>query len=227
MNTPQGRTRPAAATVFGLIIALFALPAITTGYRFIWGQSQTTLTYVLRELVLFLVLGVLLWIVRRKEGLSFESIGWKGTAYGRSLLWALLVVVLCIAGLAACFGVIHLLDLPFGGGDSRGAFAPPLAAMLITVIRAGVVEEVFYRGYAISRLKTLTGSTSIAVAVPLVIFAAAHYRQGSGGILIAFVTGAIITAVFMKKRDLLALIVAHFLIDFVPNIVLPLFSVTD
>jgi membrane protease YdiL (CAAX protease family) len=64
----------------------------------------------------------------------------------------------------------------------------------------------------------------LAGLVPLTIFAVSHYRQGVGGIVAEFVLGGILTAFYMKFRDLLANITAHFLADFVLNVVLPLVS---
>ena len=64
----------------------------------------------------------------------------------------------------------------------------------------------------------------MAGLVPLTIFAVSHYRQGVGGIVAEFVLGGILTAFYMKFRDLLANITAHFLADFVLNVVLPLVS---
>jgi membrane protease YdiL (CAAX protease family) len=184
------------------------------------GTAQTTTTWCLRELAFFAALGVLLWIVRGGERLPFASLGWSERGIRSSLLWGLYGALLCAVGLAAAFGLIHVLGLRFGG--EGGGFSPPMGAMLLTVIRAAIVEEVFYRGYAIDRIARLTGSRALAIALPLAVFAAAHYRQGAGGVLVALILGGILTAVFVKRRDLLAVIVAHFLVDFVPNLVLPL-----
>jgi membrane protease YdiL (CAAX protease family) len=49
-----------------------------------------------------------------------------------------------------------------------------------------------------------------------------HYRQGVGGIVAVFVLGGILTAFYIKFRDLLANITEHFLGDFVLNVALPL-----
>jgi len=166
-------------------------------------------------------LGALLWIVSSRERLPLTSIGLLTEKTGRSLLWGLLGAVLCAIGLAACLGVISYLGLPFGG-EAKSGFHAPLWATLITVLRAAVIEEVFYRGYAIERLERLTGSTPIAASLPLIVFAVAHYRQGMAGILIALVMGGILSMLFVKRRDLLAVIAAHFIIDFIPNIVLPM-----
>jgi uncharacterized protein len=74
------------------------------------------------------------------------------------------------------------------------------------------------------RLQSLSGNKVSASLLPLIIFAAGHYRQGLGGIVSAFVLGAIFTVFYLKYRDLLANITAHFLADFVLNVILPLVS---
>jgi membrane protease YdiL (CAAX protease family) len=209
-------------TIARLAHALLARPALAAGYRRLVGAAQTTATWCLRELAFFAVLGAVLWIVRHGERLPFASLGWRAEGLGRSLLWGLYGALFCAAGLAAALGLIHLLGLRFGGEGS--GFTPPMWAMLLTVVRAAIVEEVLYRGYAIDRIARLTGSRALAVALPLAVFALAHYRQGAGGILIALILGGILTAVFLKRRDLLSVVVAHFLVDFVPNLVLPLLA---
>jgi membrane protease YdiL (CAAX protease family) len=42
--------------------------------------------------------------------------------------------------------------------------------------------------------------------------------------LIALVLGGILTGFYLWKRNLVANIFAHFLIDFIPNVLLPLFA---
>lgn len=216
-NAAKGWTR------VGLGIALFALPLLTTFFRLALGPPQSAIEYVAREVVLFAAFGALLWIIARGEKRPFTSIGWHTEKPVRSLLWGLLGAVLCAVALVACIGIISVLGLKFGG-DGKTAFSPPAWAVLITVFRAGVIEEAFYRGYAIDRVQLLTGNRFVAIALPLLVFAAAHYRQGAGGVLIALAMGGILTALFVKRRDLLAVMTAHFIVDFIPNVLLPLFS---
>ena len=94
------------------------------------------------------------------------------------------------------------------GYDPRGRASP------------GISEEVLYRGYAIERLQSITGSKWIAAAISLILFAAFHFRQGLAGVVLAFVLGAILTAFYLWKRNLVANITAHFLVDFIPNVLL-------
>lgn len=49
-------------------------------------------------------------------------------------------------------------------------------------------------------------------------------HEQTSGVIAAFVLGGILTATYMRYRDLLANITAHFLGDFVLNVVLPLVS---
>ena len=123
------------------------------------------------------------------------------------------------AGIAACLVVFQVIGLSYGSSSGP---AVPLGVSLLLYARAGIAEEVFYRGYAIERIEALTGSRAIAAAIPLLIFAGSHFSQGLAGILITFVLGAIATAFYLWKRNLLILIIAHFMVDFVPNVLLPL-----
>ena len=121
-------------------------------------------------------------------------------------------------GIAACLAVFPLIGLSYGSSSGP---AVPLGVSLLLYARAGIAEEVFYRGYAIERIEALTGNRAIAAAVPLLIFAIGHFSQGIAGILITLVIGAIATAIYLWKRNLLILILAHFMVDFIPNVLLP------
>jgi membrane protease YdiL (CAAX protease family) len=110
------------------------------------------------------------------------------------------------------------------GDSARNAFQPALWVVALAVLRAGVVEELFYRGFAIERLKSLSRNSWVASLVPLVAFAAAHYRQGLGGIVSAAILGGLLTIFYLKFRDLVANMAAHFFVDFVLNVGIPLVS---
>ena len=161
--------------------------------------------------------------MKRWELLPLSSIGLRVNMLRSSLLrglWLAAIVLAVTVGLylrLRCVGV-HL------GEEHGGVFHPSLLVVTVSMLRAGVAEETFYRGFAIERLQSLTGSRLLAALAPLTIFAASHYHQGAGGIVAAFVLGGILTAAYLKFRDLVANIAAHFLTDFVLNVILPLIS---
>ena len=89
-------------------------------------------------------------------------------------------------------------------------------------LRAGVVEEVIYRGYAFERIFTLTKSKWLAVFIPLIMFMLAHISWGMGHLLFVFIAGGLFALIYLLKRNLLLLIIAHFTVDVIALAVLPL-----
>ncbi len=215
--------RNLTATLVGLVIALFSLPAFTAGYRALTGENHSNWQVLGREFVIFLLVGLLLWIVKRWEHLPLSSIGFRAGRMRGSLLRGLWFAAIFLAVTVAVYFLLQQMGIHLGE-ERAGTFHPSLWVVTVSMLRAGVAEETFYRGFAIERLQSLTGSKLLASLVPLTIFAASHYRQGIGGIIAVFVLGGLLTVFYLKYRDLVANITAHFLADFVLNVALPLVS---
>jgi membrane protease YdiL (CAAX protease family) len=208
-------------TIAGLLLALLAIPAVTLLNRVLAPDPGASGAIIVRELAILGFTALLIWIVRSGEGLPLSSIGIRTDRIGRSLAWGLGLAVACFAALFACLAVFSQLGIHYGEGQS---IARSLPVILLTVVRAGISEEVFYRGFALERLQAWTGSKWIAAAVSLIIFAGFHYRQGLPGVFLAFTIGAVLTAFYVWKRDLIAAMFGHFLVDFIPNVILPWFG---
>jgi membrane protease YdiL (CAAX protease family) len=220
---PPAAPQRTGASFLGLAIALLAVPVFTGAYRFFTGENHSDPQVAGREFGVFLLAGLLLWLIRKRELLPLTSIGLHVDKLGRSLLRGLLLAVLILAVTVGLYLLLQSFGIRLGDSDT-GAYHPSLPVLVLITLRAGAVEEFFYRGYAVERLQSLTGNKWLAGLVPLAIFAAAHYRQGLGGIIAASVLGAIFTSYYLMRRDLIANITAHFLADFVLNVVLPLVS---
>ena len=205
-------------TYVGLAIAFLGIPAVVILAGLTGATPPGNELVLIRELAILALAAALIWIVRAKERLTLDSIGLRFNRPGRSAVRGLLLTLACFAVLAATLAVFSVLGVSYGEGPGI-ARAWPLT--LLVVLRAGVVEELFYRGFAIERLQSLTGSKWIAGGISLVAFAAFHFRQGAAGMLLALLIGAVLTAFYLWKRDLLAAIIAHVLVDFIPNILLP------
>lgn len=214
--SPAGR----AWTYAGLAIALFGIPAVNLIFKLADFTRNDDGAIVIRELAILALVAVLLWIVRGGERLPLSSIGLRRQPFGPAILWTLVTMIAFAAALFFCIGLLlPALGLTYG---SQGAPAVSLAVTTLVVMRAGIAEEVFYRGFAIERIEALTGSRAIAAVVPLIMFAGFHFSQGIAGVLIAFFVGAAATAIYLWKRNLVILIAAHFTLDFVPNVLIPL-----
>lgn len=214
MTTTQSR----AWTLAGLALALIGGPALLLAQKAIVGPIGTVTQILTRETMLFVLAAVLVLIILRGERLPLSSVGLKFDRPGRTALLALGIFVALGVGSAVALLLLHVTGLPMP--NSHG-FAPPPLVTTLVMIRAGIVEELFYRGYAIERLEWLTRNKWVAGILPLLIFTAAHFKLGVSGMIIAFILGAILTVFYMWKRDLIANMTGHFLIDFIPNVLLP------
>ena len=216
------QTPPAERPVFeaGLFVALFSLPALALAFRLTSGGALGTGMTLMREASMFAMVGVLLWLVRVRERQSLASIGLSFNAVGKSLAWSLVAMLFCAVGFAIAMAVVEAFGL---ADSSMGRSAPlPLWVMAVVVARSAIAEEIFYRGYAIDRLARFSGSPALAVLLPLAIFTLAHYPQGAAMMVLVFGGGIALSAFYLWRRDTLANIVAHFVINAVPNLLLPL-----
>lgn len=219
MSDQPPATKGSIVTWIGLCIALFAMLFIRQTVSHFW-PTLTFTAALWKESLIWISVVALLLIVRRGERLPLTSIGLGTSTWWKSILWGLAIAVIClvVAGaLAALTGYGH-------GPGSAALEKLPLWLITLIVIRAGVAEELFYRGYAIERLQALGLSRYVAAAVPLVIFGVAHWTGGWANIVIAFALGAILAAFYLWRRDLVANMIGHFLVDFVANVLPELFS---
>ena len=107
--------------------------------------------------------------------------------------------------------------------DMADLFASqPLPVLILIALRAGVVEEVLYRGYAFERILDLTKSKLLAGLLPLMTFVLAHLAWGIGHLLFVFFAGGLLTIMYAVKRNLALVIIAHLTVDIIALILLPL-----
>jgi len=117
------------------------------------------------------------------------------------------------------FGIARATHYGRADNPTVAAFSKlPVWLLVFIVFRAGVAEELFYRGYAIERIESLGLNRFLAVVIPLTIFGVAHWTGGWANILIALALGVILSVFYVWRRDLVANMIAHFLVDFIGNI---------
>lgn len=211
--------RVSTITWVGLFLALFGVLLVRQAVSHFWP----TLTYTAalwKESLIWIIAVALLVIIRRGERLPLTSIGIGTSPWWRSILWGLVLTIVC----AVVGGALAALTR-YGHGPGAAPFAKlPLWLITLIVVRAGVVEELCYRGYAIERLQALGLGRFWAAAIPLVIFSVAHWTGGWANIVIALALGGVLTWFYMWRRDLVANMIGHFLVDFISNVLPVLFS---
>jgi len=163
---------------------------------------------------------VLFWERQPLRSLWLQQFHWQ------SILWGLLLVaayytaffplgewVLRAAGLSG-FGV---------GMDQVMKF--PVWYRTLTVVGAGIGEEILFRGFSVTRLAMLTERVWLAAVVTLVGFYLLHVPVwGWGFALGGVVSGAAVMAFFVWRKDLLAMMVFHISTDAIGIVIAPMFS---
>jgi len=211
--------RISRATWVGLFLSLFVMLLVRQSVSYFWPSLNFTAA-IWKETLLWVSAITLLFIIRRGERLPLTSIGLGTSRWWKSILWGLVIAVAS----AAAGGVLAALT-GYGHGPGSAAFEKlPLWLITLIVLRAGVVEELFYRGYAIERLQAVGLKPVWAAGIPLVIFALGHWTGGAANILIALVLGAILSAFYLWRRDLVANMIGHGTVDFIANVLPNLFS---
>ncbi|HVN00592.1 MAG TPA: CPBP family intramembrane glutamic endopeptidase [Caulobacteraceae bacterium] len=100
--------------------------------------------------------------------------------------------------------------------------ALPTWFLALDVVIVAAAEEWLYRGYAIGRLEALTGRAWLAGLISLAAFALAHLPLWSvGAALSTVVSGGLLTAVYLWRRDIVLLILAHVATDLWGLVVAP------
>lgn len=163
-----------------------------------WGLTLLTLGY-----------------VRIVERRPLASLGVRPPTWSAAL-WGLATAVATLAGLAALLAI--LAPAPAGAKATQidRLRAAPAWWLAISVVRAGVAEEVLFRGYALQRLREATGSPSLAAVATWAVFTLAHLGAWSWSHLwLAGWGGAVLTCAFVRRRDLAANVLAHVLVDVV------------
>jgi len=217
-DRPNPTTRSRGATWVGLFIALFGiLIARAVVYAFYPPYSLPAAAW--RESLNWLCAIALVLIIHFGERLPFRSVGIGRTTIKSSLACGGIIAVVCAV---LAFGIVALTH--YNGGSSGAALAKlPLWLTTIIVLRAGVLEELFYRGYAIERLEALGLNRFWAGIIPFLIFGVAHWTGGWANIVIALVLGAVLTLFYLWRRDLVANMIGHFMIDIIANVLPRLF----
>jgi membrane protease YdiL (CAAX protease family) len=204
--------RNPAPTVAGLALVI-AMPMLAPLLP-LEGFSSTT-RILAGEALFWLLALALLAIVVLWEKRPVSSIGLRAPTI-RSVWRGLggLVVYLLIG--AAMAVLLHVVagEVPRFGGVEATLKSLPAWAMVLLAIRAGVVEELMTRGFALHRLSEWSGSLWVGAILQLLLFAGLHvpvWGWAKGAIVL--VLGAVLTLLYLRHRDLAANMITHALVD--------------
>ena len=158
------------------------------------------------------ITGMLVYVLRVERrplsSIGFRRLGARDIAIGIGAGIAMLAALACVYYL-----IFPLLHWDLSQGMNRLA-TTPLWWRLISTVRAAVSEELLFRGYAMERLRELSGSRGIAAGVSCAVFMLDHVPTwGWQHLAIAGIGGIALTVLYLWRRNLWVNILAHFIVD--------------
>jgi len=150
---------------------------------------------------------------------------WREIGYVRPQSWTRVIILGILFGVAFKF-LMKAVIMPLLGAPPvnqtyhflAGNTAALPGMLFVVIIKAGVGEETYFRGWMFERLGKLLGSSAWAktfiVLFTSALFALAHYPdQGIPGAEQAFITGALFGAIFARTGRIFPLMIAHAAFD--------------
>ncbi len=169
---------------------------------------------------------LLLFIVKIRQSVSLDAVGWVRIKPADILLG----VTAAASALALSVAVTTLFSL-IAGGNTRDtfSFAGPSATMLPAVVATGIVtgyrEELFFRSYLITRLRSAGIGAVPAVATSVFLFSIGHLYQGLLGFFVTIILGLFFSILYLYTGKLHTAAIGHagynILALYISNLLIP------
>ena len=200
----------------GLIVVypLFSVPVQASIHRLAPGIGKPA-ARVLTEGAIWLYGAVILFTALRWEGRTLASIGLRKPTWA-SLGFAVMgAVAMGGAGGLAAHLVYGMLHQPQHAHAQAAALVNGSVIYAVCLaVRAGVIEEILYRGLAIEQLTVLTGLRWLAAFLATALFVVIHALHFDWIQLVPIAAIAIVlVALYLWRHDLWANILAHIAVD--------------
>ena len=209
----------------GLVLALVLpvlVPLVFTYFLKAPFSRNTDINFILREGVMWFLLLAVLVNVKYGEQKPLVLPGLEQKWYQTLGFSALVIIGMVLSGII--FSILVALithKLPEHENLMSMVRQYPVWKKLIICIRAGIMEEICFRAYGISRLRQLTGNENLSITIPVVLFGLGHSAYGTvNHVLAATVLGIVLTIFYLKTKNLLANMIGHAAFDFI-SLMLP------
>jgi len=203
-----------AAYVVGLAITWGGTAFLVSPAAAFLNDSSSILSKCVGQAALWMLFAsvlliVVFWEKQNLRSLWLKPLSWQSVAWGGALVLAYIFLLF-----PATEWLRRALGLTGYEAGMEKVVVLPLWFRAVAVLTAGVVEETLFRAYTITRAARLSGSVWLAAVLSVIFFAAIHIPVWGIGPSFALLPGGVVmTAFFVWKRDLLAMILAHVAID--------------
>jgi membrane protease YdiL (CAAX protease family) len=220
MNNTRVESPRRWAFVLGLVI-VFAVEFVLRNFLLPENPDNMSIGLALAGEWLTLIFLVFLWIPR-VERKNMASIG-LGKFKRRHLVWGIVVYVVVLVASSISGFILQSIGLPSLRSLQpliKGYSFPTLFSLFLT---GTFLEEVFYRGYLIERVTTLTKHRWVAAFASWVLFMLVHLKFfGLGPTLDTSVISAALVLLNLKEKSIFPCIIVHGINDVLAFLIFPL-----
>jgi membrane protease YdiL (CAAX protease family) len=209
----------------GLTVAWGGTALLLSPVDRLLGRPDQLRTKVLEQLVLWVLLVmtfaiVALWEKQPLASMGIRPLRWSSPAWGLGL-----ATVTILAVMPSLTWALRAVGIPGFEAGMAKILVLPVWYRIVAVVTAGIVEDTLLVGYAFTRLTRITGSQWLAGGIAGAVFSLLHLPNwGVGPVLTYFVAVGLAMSFFAWRRDLLANIVAHTIVDGMGLVVIPALS---
>ncbi len=231
MDKPDIRTNLHRKDLFEVsVFLLLIVPSMIISFFALGSEGGvsfpvTAFSVIFRDVALTSLVAFFLW----RNGEALTLIGWKFDGLKREAALGIGLFLPVMAGVALIEKLFQHLGLSSHMGHlpqfltAKGPLEILLACVLVTVV--AVAEETIFRGYLMLRFNALTQSVAASVMITSGIFALGHGYEGAASVGTIGVLGAVLALIYIWRKSLIAPMVIHFLVDFLPLVLVPLVGV--
>ena len=87
--------------------------------------------------------------------------------------------------------------------------------LTLGLLMVGILEELIFRGFMHTYISRYTGNTFAIVMISSVAFGLIHWSLGLHAVVITSIIGAVFMVAYLRTRSLPAIMLAHFVINFI------------
>ena len=208
-----------ALVILGLVLPFLIVPFLSLVF-YDKGQSFTYL-FVVSRFIIWATLGLLFLYARYGEVQKFLLWGEEKQDWAFYLLWIIVLYVLCFMS-QIISAIPYLLGLHQKSPSMvrlQHLMKQYPAFGMFTALTAGITEELFFRGYVMSRLALFFKNMHVQVLLSAALFCAIHISYHYWGeIIFTFLLGLIFGYHYQRFRNIKVLIVVHFIVDAVATL---------
>ena len=217
---PPRRIQLAEVCVFLFLIVPSMILSVPVVQKGMLNFSFVAAISILQDLALLSLILFFVW--RNAEGL--RSLGLSAANGIRELLLGILLYIPFTFLIRLLAHALQLAGVPLPQKPPmflipEGAGQIVLAVVFLIVV--ALTEEVLFRGYLLLRFRPLLKNTPAAVFLSAVIFSIGHGYQGVGGMIAVGAMGVMFAWVYLWRQNVIAVMLIHFLQDFMAMIVGP------